>query len=112
MESKARPMSAQWVVLRIGSIGCQSGPRMPSANAVAQVEFRLRRLVQLALFGVAVRHPTYARPGQWRGKLGVAITTVAPWRKLRLGEAKMRQQSSDAFPCHARYGPELVPFAL
>ena len=34
----------------------------------------------------------------------------APWRKLRLEESQMRQQSGDV-RCHARYGRALVLFA-
>jgi len=70
-----------------------------------------------------VRHPIYTGVllalvgsgmaiGEWRAVLGLALASLALWRKLRLEERLMHQQFGAAYQAYCWRVPALIPFVL
>ena len=70
-----------------------------------------------------VRHPIYTglllalvgsamAIGEWRAVLGLALASLALWRKLRLEEHLMHQQFGETYQAYCRRVPALIPFVL
>ncbi|MEO7129189.1 MAG: hypothetical protein ABI040_10060 [Rhodoferax sp.] len=72
------------------------------------VRSRLAHIVPLllALVGTAVAR------AELRGIVAVALAIWALWRKLRLEERWMREQSGEDYEAYSRRVAALVPFAL
>ena len=70
-----------------------------------------------------VRHPIYTglllalvgsamAIGEWRAVLGLALASLALWRKLRLEEHLMHQQFGETYQAYCQPVPALIPFVL
>jgi protein-S-isoprenylcysteine O-methyltransferase Ste14 len=89
-----------------GTVSIKKDHQLITNGPYALVRHPIYTGVLLALVGSAMAI------GEWRAVLGLALASLALWRKLRLEKHLLHRQFGETYQAYCQRVPALIPFVL